>query len=118
MQKSYTETTYVICHNGKDVIHPVKVEPGTNLSSGQPEVEEFTDEAAWTARLTELGYDTAKLAPPELRGPGAAKGGRPGLLSAEERKALKPEERKALRAERQAARAAKAPVAPAEEPKA
>ena len=113
MQKSYTETTYVICHNGKDVIHPVKVEPGTNLASGQPEIEEFTDEAAWTARLTELGYDTAKLAPPELRHPG-------GLLTPEERKALKSEERKALRAERQAARAAapaKAPKAP-EAPKA
>ena len=124
MQKSYTETTYVICHNGKDVIHPVKVEPGTNLASGQPEIEEFTDEAAWTARLTELGYDTAKLAPPELRhpgGPDALKAGRPGgLLTPEERKALKPEERKALRAERQAARAAapaKAPKAP-EAPKA
>jgi len=97
MQKSYTETTYVICHNGSDVIHPVKVEPGTNLASGQPEVEEFTDEAAWTARLTELGYDTAKLAPPELAG--AADG--PGGL-------LTPEERKALRAERQVARAPKA----------
>lgn len=72
MQKSYTETTYVICHNGSDVIHPVKVEPGTNLASGQPEIEEFTDEAAWTARLTELGYDTAKLAPPELNRAGEA----------------------------------------------
>jgi hypothetical protein len=122
MQKSYTETTYVICHNGADVIHPVKVEPGTNLATGQPEVEEFTDEAAWTARLTELGYDTAKLAPPELRrpgGPDALRAGRPGgLLTPEERKGLSPEERKALRAERQAAKAAKAPVAPAEEPKA
>lgn len=117
MQKSYTETTYVICHNGADVIHPVKVEPGTNLASGQPEIEEFTDETAWTARLTELGYDTAKLAPPELaRAAGKdgapARAGRPGgLLTPEERKALKPEERKALRAERQVARAAKAPKA-------
>ncbi len=111
MQKSYTETTYVICHNGSDVIHPVKVEPGTNLASGQPEVEEFADEAAWTARLTELGYDTAKLAPPELAraAGGPARAGRPGgLLTPEERKSLSPEERKALRAERQAAKAPEA----------
>jgi hypothetical protein len=81
MQKSYTETTYVICHNGSDVIHPVKVEPGTNLASGQPEIEEFTDEAAWTARLTELGYDTAKLAPPKLNRAGALEASEAGAFN-------------------------------------
>lgn len=111
MQKSYTETTYVICHNGADVIHPVKVEAGTNLASGQPEFEEFDNEGAWKARLTELGFDITKLDPPSARAEGlrarAAGEGRPGaLLTPEERKSLSPEERKALRAERMAARKA------------
>lgn len=118
MEKRFDQTTYVICHNGSDVIHPVQVEPGTVLTSGQPNVEEFADKAAWEARLAELGFDTAKLAPPSLDGPaarvghpgGPAKAGRPGLLSAEERRNLKPEERKALRAERMAARRAAAPA--------
>jgi hypothetical protein len=66
IEKTYTEKTYVICHNGNDVIHPSKVEPGTTLATGQPQLEEFTDEAAWKARLTELDYDTTKLNPPGL----------------------------------------------------
>lgn len=106
MEKRFEEATYVICHNGSDVIHPVQVEPGTVLTSGQPNVEEFADKAAWEARLAELGYDTAKLAPLSLDGPAglraAGKGPRAGLLRAEERKSLSPEERKALRAERKA----------------
>lgn len=111
MEKKYEETTYVICHNGADVIHPVQVEPGTVLATGQPEVEEFADKAAWTARLEELGFDTAKLTPPTLEGPAGLRAGRPGgLLTPEERKALKPEERKALRAERMAARKAAKPA--------
>lgn len=114
MEKKYEETTYVICHNGADVIHPVQVEPGTVLTTGQPQVEEFADKAAWEARLAELGFDTAKLAPPSLKGPDglrAGAAGRPGgLLTPEERKSLKPEERKALRAERMAARKAAKPA--------
>lgn len=113
MQKTFTETAYVICHNGADIIHPVKVEAGTNLSSGQPEFEEFSTEAEWEARLKELGHDTEKLKmhDPAARlaaaeGPKGLRAGRAGLLSAEERKALKPEERKALRAERMAAKRA------------
>lgn len=103
MEKKYEETTYVICHNGADVIHPVEVQPGTVLTSGQPNVEEFADKASWEARLSELGFDTAKLAPPSLDRPAGLRAGRPGgLLTPEERKALSPEERKALRAERKA----------------
>jgi hypothetical protein len=123
MEKSYTETTYVICHNGADVIHPVKAEPGTNLASGQPEFEEFADEAAWKARLTELGFDITKLDPPSARAEGlrahSAGEGRPGaLLTPEERKSLSPEERKALRAERMAALASGAVSSETEAPKA
>lgn len=120
MEKRFEETTYVICHNGSDVIHPVEVQPGTVLTSGQPHVEEFIDKAAWEARLTELGFDIAKLAPLSHDGPaglranregGSARAGRPGgLLTPEERKALKPEERKALRAERMAALKAAKPA--------
>ena len=56
MNKTFTETLYVICHNGADIIHPTKVEAGTSLSSGQPYYEEFTTEEEWKTRLTELGY--------------------------------------------------------------
>jgi len=63
-QKSYDVTTYVICHNGSDVIHPNKVGPGTTLTTGQPQLEEFTEESAWKARLTELGYNLNSLHPP------------------------------------------------------
>lgn len=66
---SYEETTYVICHNGTDIFHPVIVEPGTTLSSGQPELEAFTDKAQWTARLQELGFDPSTLEPPSLPTP-------------------------------------------------
>lgn len=113
MERRFEETTYVICHNGSDVIHPVKLEAGTVLTTGQPEFEEFATEAEWEARLAELGYDTAKLKlahAPRAEGPSKLKSARaagPGpLLSAEERKALSPEERKALRAERKAAKSA------------
>lgn len=61
---SYEVTTYVIAHNGSDVIHPCIVEPGTTLSTGQLNLEEFTDKEAWKARLTELGHDTTNLEPP------------------------------------------------------
>ena len=61
---SYEVTTYVIAHNGSDVVHPAIVEPGTTLSTGQAELEEFTDKEAWKARLTELCYDTTNLEPP------------------------------------------------------
>jgi hypothetical protein len=126
MTKTYTELTYIICHNGADVVHPVKVEPGTTLSSGQPQIEEFADEAAWKARLTELKFDLAKLEPPTpeamkapMPGGGPARGRMAGL-SIEERKAqrqqrreerlnmanLSPEERKAARQQRLAERMA------------
>lgn len=63
MEKKFSEVTYVICHNGSDIIHPVQVEPGTTLTTGQPQIEEFLDKGAWTERLKELGFDIAKLEP-------------------------------------------------------
>lgn len=56
MQKVFNEKTFVICHNGDNVIHPSVVESGTCLSTGQPNVEEFSEAEPWKARLKELGY--------------------------------------------------------------
>ena len=56
-------TTYFVCH-GPNVVHYVEVPKGSNLSSGQPNIEEFTDETIAKARAIELGYifesDTAE----------------------------------------------------------
>lgn len=54
---SYEETHYVIAHNGADIVHPTIVEPGVTLSTGQPNLEEFTDKAAWEGRIRELGQE-------------------------------------------------------------
>lgn len=63
MEKKYTDDTYVICHNGEDVVYPVIAKSGVVLASGQPYIEEFFDRAAWETRLVGLGFDTAKLPP-------------------------------------------------------
>jgi hypothetical protein len=63
IEKTYTETTYVICHNGSDIIHPSEVRPGTVLATGQTYLEEFTDKNEWKDRLAEMGYDISTLEP-------------------------------------------------------
>jgi hypothetical protein len=68
MEKTFDTDTYVICHNGAEIIHPSVVQARTKLSSGQPQYEEFSTEEEWKARLTELGYDISNLdipKPPE-----------------------------------------------------
>lgn len=55
MKKTYETTTYVICHGANNALHFSKVNPGTTLHSGQPNIEEFDNEEAWKARVTELG---------------------------------------------------------------
>ena len=47
--------TYFVCH-GPNAVHYVEVPEGSNISSGQPNIEEFTDEALAKARAIELGY--------------------------------------------------------------
>ena len=47
--------TYFVCH-GPNTVHYAEVPEGSNLSSGQPNIEEFTDEALAKARAIELGY--------------------------------------------------------------
>jgi hypothetical protein len=64
MKKQYDCDCYIICHNGSDIVHPSKIECGTYVATGQPNVEEFPTEEEWKARLTELGYDTSRLDPP------------------------------------------------------
>ena len=47
--------TYYICH-GAGAVHYVEIAEGMAFVTGQPTVEEFTDEAAAKARAIELGY--------------------------------------------------------------
>jgi len=47
--------TYYVCH-GTGAVHYIEVGDGSAFVTGQPTVEEFTDEAAAKARATELGY--------------------------------------------------------------
>ena len=123
MTKTYDKLTYVICHNGADVVHPGEVQPGTTLSTGQPTVEEFTDKEAWKARLVELKYDVVKLDPPALnsmREPRAPIGPRAAERMAQraELANMAPEERmahrKAQREARMAERANMAKLSPEE----
>lgn len=142
MTKTYTEDTFVICHNNGEVVHPLKAIAGTCLSTGQPNVEEFATEEEWKARLKELNYDMTRLDPPSpdalkganpgklpagasLRGPNERRIGRLGFdpqemrakmatLSPEERKAERMKLRDERRTARMAARAAR-PGAPAPE---
>jgi len=48
-------TTYYVCH-GPNAVHYVELDSGSNMSSGQPNIEEFDNEAEAVARATELGY--------------------------------------------------------------
>lgn len=61
MKRTFTTTTYVICHGAGDVVHSSKVEAGSTLRTGQPNVEEFDNEDQWKARIQELGGDSPDL---------------------------------------------------------
>lgn len=58
MKRTFTATTYVICHGAGDVVHSSKIEAGSTLRTGQPNVEEFDNEDQWKARIQELGGDS------------------------------------------------------------
>ncbi len=47
--------TYYICH-GAGAVHYIEVSEGTDFASGQPSIEEFSEETAARARAEELGY--------------------------------------------------------------
>ena len=48
-------TTYYVCH-GPNAVHYVELDSGSNMSSGQPNIEQFDNEAEAVTRATELGY--------------------------------------------------------------
>jgi hypothetical protein len=48
-------TIYYVCH-GPDAVHYVELDSGSNMSSGQTNIEQFDTEAEAVARATELGY--------------------------------------------------------------
>lgn len=81
METCFDCDTYVICHNGGDVIHAAHCCAGTVVATGQPHYEEFETEEAWAARITELGGNPAdfQVRDPELPVPGVA-GELPGLV--------------------------------------
>ena len=47
--------TYHVCH-GAGAVHYIEISDGSTFVTGQPTVEEFTDESAAKARAIELGY--------------------------------------------------------------
>jgi len=51
------EKTWWIAHNNKDIFHYGIVERGNEVTTGQPELETFTDETSWRARATALGFE-------------------------------------------------------------
>ena len=52
----FTERTFVVIHDNNGFVQYLDCEAGTALGTGQPEVEQFTDEEAARARAIELGY--------------------------------------------------------------
>lgn len=48
-------TKYYVCH-GPSAVHFSVIEDGSTMSSGQPNIEEFTSKNEATHRATELGY--------------------------------------------------------------
>jgi len=48
-------TTYYVCH-GPSAVHYNEVSAGSSMTSGQPNIEQFDNEAAAKTRAEELGY--------------------------------------------------------------
>lgn len=46
---------WFVCH-GPQVVHFAKLDAGSVMATGQPNCEEFDDEASGLARAKELGY--------------------------------------------------------------
>jgi len=49
-----TEKRYIVAHNGNDVVHYAIVEPGRELSTGQPYVREHESEEELAQSVNEL----------------------------------------------------------------
>jgi len=52
--KNSTEEKWVLCHNGSDICHVSKLNIGSNLSTGQPNLEKFDTEEQAIARAKEI----------------------------------------------------------------
>ena len=52
--KNSQEEKWVLCHNGSSVFHATKIGIGSNLSSGQPNLEKFDTKEQVEARVKEL----------------------------------------------------------------
>lgn len=66
---TFTEHTFVVIHDDNGLVHYLDCEADTALGTGQPHIEQFTDEAEAKARAEELGYvfpdpETDPFAPP------------------------------------------------------
>ena len=48
-------TKYYVCH-GPSAVHSGEVSAGSSITSGQPNIEQFDNEAAAKTRAEELGY--------------------------------------------------------------
>jgi hypothetical protein len=55
--KNKDKKVWVIAHNADSVYHPMELEAGLTLSTGQPFLEEFATEQDMVSRLTELTGD-------------------------------------------------------------
>ncbi len=52
----FTETKWMVCHNGNGVVHYVALKPGTIMETGQPYCEGFATKKDAVARAIKLGY--------------------------------------------------------------
>jgi hypothetical protein len=57
--KGKSEKVWAIAHNADTTFHPIELQAGLTLSTGQPFLEEFETEEEMVARLTELTGDPA-----------------------------------------------------------
>lgn len=55
--KNKSEKVWAIAHDADTAFHPIELEAGLTLSTGQPFLEEFETEEAMVTRLTELTGD-------------------------------------------------------------
>jgi len=55
MKEIKNKEVWWIAHNDNDVVHHGKLELGSTVQTGQPNLEEFTNEEVWKARIVELG---------------------------------------------------------------
>lgn len=53
-----TETIYFVAHNGEDIVHYGSIEPGSELSTGQPNLEEFDTAREMVTRAFNLNPET------------------------------------------------------------